>query len=64
MVGIHPLPTMPVYHPGYTTVYTLHPLSWPSTLTVCPLPDDEALGSVLGIIREMRRIEPSWVPKV
>jgi len=64
MVGIHLLPTMPgtlpwVHHhpPGVT-------LSAPAGLLVLSCSGEEALGSTPEIIREMRRREKPFLPKV
>jgi len=74
MVGIHLLYypglyhggyTPPVlYHPGYTLVYTVFPLSAPSCTRLGSVPDDEALGSNLGLIRENGGKRASVLPKV
>jgi len=68
-----------LYHPGYTTMVYIPPLytslgtplgippypALPGTPTpVFSCPDDEALGSVLGIIRGERLSAPLNLPKV
>ena len=54
---VYRLPT----HPGYTTI-TLYMLS--AVCTGVTLPDEDALGSTLGIVRSMRRREVSQLPEV
>ena len=61
-----PIYTMvyPPIHPGYTTMVYMH-LSGMYTCSVLgAVPDDEALGSTLGLIRDMRHREPPSLPKV
>ena len=54
-------PTMPPWvHHSYTMPTTGTTVS----MLVHPLPDDEALGSTLGIVRDLRRVETSFLPKV
>ena len=63
---------VPPYHPGYIPYYTtlgipsmLHAPRWvPSVCTVASVRDSGFLGSILGIIREMRRIERLLFPRV
>ena len=46
---VYTLVYTPVYHPGYTIL----PLPYhPWVLPPCAVPDERALGSTLGIIRE------------
>jgi len=61
MVGIHLVYTTLLYHPGYT----YHPALLPViAVPGAQLPGREALGSALGLVRVMRRIELSRPPKV
>ena len=53
-----------LYTPGYTrtyTVYTVHPGTLSPPVAV---PGEEALGSDWRLIRDMRRIVGSFLPKV
>ena len=53
-----------LYTPGYTTVLLLYTVYHDQGVRCVPLSDDEALGSTLGLIRKVRRIETLLLPKV
>ena len=65
-IGGYPTWYMPPYYTSLGTplLYTVHPVL-PGTLSPPgTVQDDEALGSNLGIVKRMRRIEAPSLPKV
>jgi len=53
-----------LYHPGYTSIPPCTSRLPVIAVPGIPMRSDEALGSGPEIIRDMRRIEPLWIPKV
>ena len=53
-----------LYTPGYTTIPLPHSAVLYTRRLGCGVADDEALGSALRIVMDLRRREGSQVPKV
>ena len=62
LVGVHPPWYASQYTPLGTPCYTVHHAGSQDARTAATMPGEEALGSTLGLIRDMRRIEAFLSP--